>query len=235
MLGVRVGRRMHGDRLDAELAARADDAQGDLAAVGANSGWPNSTGCPFSTRMVSHAGRRTRSRSSALIASMMARWRPYRALSPISTNGLAPGAGPVEGADPLPRLTIGPARAAHGQARREILELPGPRPLRAACGVPLKGTAAVERRRAVCHDDECCPALMEIWRCGRPRTGRFWGCPPVRTVCPRRCSTLRRTLYPPIGGSYRRIEQLAGNRLGLSGFRMPSWVWTMAPCGRGPP
>ena len=32
--GVAVGRRVDGDRLDAELAAGADDADGDLAAVG---------------------------------------------------------------------------------------------------------------------------------------------------------------------------------------------------------
>ena len=58
---------MDGDRLDAHLAAGALDAQGDLAAVGDedlvehrgaegpirrwNSGWPYSTGCPFSTRI----------------------------------------------------------------------------------------------------------------------------------------------------------------------------------------
>jgi len=32
--GVLVGGRVHGDRLDAELVQRADDAHGDLAAVG---------------------------------------------------------------------------------------------------------------------------------------------------------------------------------------------------------
>ena len=57
-----------GDGADAQLAAGADDAERDLAAVGdedllehrrrrqaparsRNSGWPNSTGCPFSTRI----------------------------------------------------------------------------------------------------------------------------------------------------------------------------------------
>jgi hypothetical protein len=55
---------MHGDGLDAQLAAGAQDAQGDLAAVGdddlfrawrgysmMNSGWPNSTGSPFLASM----------------------------------------------------------------------------------------------------------------------------------------------------------------------------------------
>ena len=72
MLRVAVGLGVHGDGLDAELAARALDAQRDLAAIGdqdlleqligmatgmrgvysmTNSGWPNSTGWPFSTRI----------------------------------------------------------------------------------------------------------------------------------------------------------------------------------------
>ena len=50
---------MHRDGLDAELAARTQDAKGDLAAISdddffdhrgysmMNSGWPNSTGSPF--------------------------------------------------------------------------------------------------------------------------------------------------------------------------------------------
>ena len=55
---------MHGDGLDAQLAAGAQDAQRDLAAVGdedllehgaaysmTNSGWPNSTGSPFLARI----------------------------------------------------------------------------------------------------------------------------------------------------------------------------------------
>ena len=60
---VLVGLRIDGDGLDAELAAGADDAQRDLAAVGdqnlvehqrpatftANSRSPNCTGRPFST------------------------------------------------------------------------------------------------------------------------------------------------------------------------------------------
>ena len=63
--GAAVGLAEDGDRLDAQLAAGADDPQGDLAAIGdqnafehacptacvstLNSGWPNSTGSPFST------------------------------------------------------------------------------------------------------------------------------------------------------------------------------------------
>ncbi len=60
-----VGGGVHGDGLDAELAAGAQDAQRDLAAVGdddllehgrgaystTNSGWPNSTGSPLRAMM----------------------------------------------------------------------------------------------------------------------------------------------------------------------------------------
>ncbi len=54
---------MHGDGLDAELAAGPQNTEGDLAAVGdddffehcgysmMNSGWPNSTASPFLASM----------------------------------------------------------------------------------------------------------------------------------------------------------------------------------------
>ena len=63
VLGVEIGGRMHRHRLDAELAAGAQNAKRNLAAVGdddffdhrgysmMNSGWPNSTGSPFLARI----------------------------------------------------------------------------------------------------------------------------------------------------------------------------------------
>ena len=63
--GAAVGLAEDGHRLDAQLAAGADDPQGDLAPIGnqnslehharvstLNNGWPNSTGSPFSTSTV---------------------------------------------------------------------------------------------------------------------------------------------------------------------------------------
>src|SRR6185503_17589127 len=115
VLQGRVGRRVHGDRLDAELAASAKDAKCDLAAVGdedfvehflvrslanyssmTKSGWPNSTGLPFSTRMLT-----TRPANSdsiwfiIFIASITQSVSPGLTSVPMSTNGLAPGAGPL--------------------------------------------------------------------------------------------------------------------------------------------
>ena len=63
VLGVEIGGRVHGDRLDSQLAAGSQDAKRNLAAVGdddfldhrgysmMNSGWPNSTGSPFLARI----------------------------------------------------------------------------------------------------------------------------------------------------------------------------------------
>src|ERR1700722_18308104 len=63
VLGVEVGGRVHGDSLDAQLAAGTQDSKSDLAAIGdddffdhlgysmMNRGWPNSTGSPFFASM----------------------------------------------------------------------------------------------------------------------------------------------------------------------------------------
>ena len=106
---VAVGLGVHGDGLDAEFAAGAQDAQRDLAAVGdddlleharrlssmTNSGWPNSTGWPFSTRILEHLAGRVgldlvedlhRLDDAQGLAVRRPRW-------PTSTKGLAPGDG----------------------------------------------------------------------------------------------------------------------------------------------
>jgi hypothetical protein len=103
---VLVGLRVDGDRLDAELPARRDDAQGDLAAVGdqdflehqafrmANRRSLNWTGWPFSTYAFSMIPSNSLSISFiSFIASMMQSTWPLRTVSPTSTNGFAPGSG----------------------------------------------------------------------------------------------------------------------------------------------
>ena len=108
VLEVGVGGGMHGDGLDAELAAGAQDAQRDLAAVGdddlvehglaltamMNSGWPNSTGSPFFTRIaLTRAGMSDSIWFIIFMASMMHSIWPTLTSSPISTKVLAPGEG----------------------------------------------------------------------------------------------------------------------------------------------
>jgi len=86
-----VGGGVHGDGGDPQLAASADDPEGDLPAVGdedllehaagrpqagsiRNSGWPNSTGCPFSTKIsVTFPGSSASISFISFIASMMQR------------------------------------------------------------------------------------------------------------------------------------------------------------------
>src|SRR5690606_21511059 len=109
VLQRRVGRRVHGHRLDAELAAGAQNAQRDLAAIGdqnlvehacpdqvsmMNNAWPNSTGVPFSTRTLTILPATSASIWFIIfMASMTQSVSPGLTWLPISTNGLAPGAG----------------------------------------------------------------------------------------------------------------------------------------------
>ena len=103
-----IGGGVHRDRLDTELAAGAQDAQSDLAAVGDDDllehdrraysttkrGWPNSTGSPL--RAMMDVMRPARSASIWFIifmASMMQSTCPTFTSSPISTKALAPGEG----------------------------------------------------------------------------------------------------------------------------------------------
>ena len=97
-----VGRGVHGDRLDAEFAAGAQDAQSDFAAIGdddlvehggrqarysmTNSGWPNSTGSPFCTMIAVTLPALSLSIWFIIfIASMMQSTWPTFTSSPIST------------------------------------------------------------------------------------------------------------------------------------------------------
>src|SRR5690606_28556940 len=107
VLGIAVGLGMHDHRLDAEFAAGALDAQRDLAAIGdqdlfkhrcnqpmTNSGWPYSTGSPFSTRISLMTPDLSASISlSSFMASMMHRGSPSLTDWPTSTKGAAPGLG----------------------------------------------------------------------------------------------------------------------------------------------
>ncbi len=103
-----VGRGVHGDGLNAQLAAGAQDSQRDLAAVGdndllehsqgaystTNSGWPNSTGSPL--RAMIEVTLPALSASIWFIifmASMMHSTWPTLISSPISMNAFAPGEG----------------------------------------------------------------------------------------------------------------------------------------------
>ncbi len=106
MLESRIGGRMHGDRLDAQLAAGPQDPQRYFASIGnddlvqheaystMNRGWPNSTGSPLLIRTA-----RTRPAISDSIwfiifmASMTHSTWPASIWSPSSTKGFAPGAG----------------------------------------------------------------------------------------------------------------------------------------------
>ena len=103
VLGLAIGLRVHHHRLDAELAARALDAQSDFAAVGdqdffehqprMNSGSPYSTGWPFSTSMALTVPSWSASISfRSFMASMMQSVSPALTACPTSTNGFAPGA-----------------------------------------------------------------------------------------------------------------------------------------------
>src|SRR5258706_7104336 len=109
---ARVGLRVHGDRLDAELAARANDAQRDLAAIGdedllkhratlrgkklggkfqaflmRKSFWPNSTAFPFCAKIATIVPECSASISFiSFIASMMQSVCPARTTEPTSTN-----------------------------------------------------------------------------------------------------------------------------------------------------
>src|SRR5688572_801050 len=106
MLEVVVGRGMHGHRLDAELAAGAQDPERDLAPIGdydfvehglrgysmTNSGWPNSTGSPFVAMIAVTLPDLSLSIWFIIfIASMMQRTWPSLTSLPISTKGFAPG------------------------------------------------------------------------------------------------------------------------------------------------
>src|SRR5690606_18111286 len=107
VLGVAIGLGVHHHRLDAELAAGALDAQRDLAAIGdqdffehisnqpmTNSGWPYSTGSPFSTRISLMTPALSASISlSSFMASMMHSGSPSLTDWPTSTKGAAPGLG----------------------------------------------------------------------------------------------------------------------------------------------
>ncbi len=103
-----VRRGVHGDRLDSQLPAGAQDSQRNLAAVGDNdllqhgqgaysttkSGWPNSTGSPL--RAMTEVTLPALSDSIWFIifmASMMHRTWPTLISSPISMNAFAPGEG----------------------------------------------------------------------------------------------------------------------------------------------
>ncbi len=105
-LRLLVGGGVHGDGLDAELAAGAQDAKRDLAAVGdddlvehgltrsTNSGWPNSTGSPFLASTATTRPARSLSIWFIIfIASMMQSTWPTRTSWPTSTKDFAPGAG----------------------------------------------------------------------------------------------------------------------------------------------
>src|SRR3546814_7836646 len=105
VLGVAVGLGVHDHRLDAEFAAGALDAQRDLAAVGdqdffkhmrnqpmTNSGWPYSTGSPFSTRLSLMTPDLSASISfSCFMASKMHSGSPSLTDLPTSLNGAAHG------------------------------------------------------------------------------------------------------------------------------------------------
>src|ERR1700677_1057147 len=105
VLGIEIGGRMHGDRLDSKLPTGPKNAKRNLAAVSdddfldhrdysmMNKGWPNSTGSPFLARIA--VTRPALSDSIWFIifmASMMQRICPTLISWPISTKALAPGA-----------------------------------------------------------------------------------------------------------------------------------------------
>ena len=106
MHGVGIGGGMDRDGLDAELLARAMDAQCDLAAVrdedllehgysSTSRTSPYSTGAPFSTAMLATVPPRgLRIGFITFIASTMTSVWPSRTLSPTLTNGGAPGSAP---------------------------------------------------------------------------------------------------------------------------------------------
>jgi hypothetical protein len=101
-----VGFGMHGHRAHAEFAAGAQDAQGDLPAVGnknlaehaqpiTNMGCPYSTACPFSTWMALITPEMSASISFInFMASMMHKVSPALTACPTSTKGAA--SGPLE-------------------------------------------------------------------------------------------------------------------------------------------
>ncbi len=114
MLEIAIGSGVHGNGLDAQLAAGAENAQGDLPSVGnyylvkhrisacipkwhhsmIKSGWPNSTGSPFSARMALITPPLSASIWFMIfIASMMHRVSPTLTLWPTSANTLAVGEG----------------------------------------------------------------------------------------------------------------------------------------------
>src|ERR1700753_1611248 len=99
---------MHGNRLDTQLTAGAQNLQRDPAAGGnndllqhgqgaystTNSGWPNSTGSPLRAMMeVTLPALSASIWFIIFIASMMHRTCPILISSPISMNGFAPGDG----------------------------------------------------------------------------------------------------------------------------------------------
>ena len=104
---VGVGGRMDRDRLDAHFVRGAVDAQRDLAAIGdqdlfdvghgrlysiTTSGWPNSTGSAFWTRMrVTVPARGAWIWFITFIASMITNVSPSSTRSPTLTNALEPG------------------------------------------------------------------------------------------------------------------------------------------------
>jgi hypothetical protein len=99
--GVLVGGRVHGDGLQAELAARADDPQGDLPAVGdqdladldghslrtRNSRVPYSTGwaLSMSTASITHGNSASSSLNSFIASTMHSVW-PRWTVAPTSVN-----------------------------------------------------------------------------------------------------------------------------------------------------
>ncbi len=121
VLCIRIGFRMHDHRADAHLTASALHPQCDLTAIGdqnlfkhgrseargaaprnvsrrsysmMNSGWPYSTGCPFSTRISLTLPPTSASISfSNFIASMMHSVSPGFTTWPSSMNDAAPGLG----------------------------------------------------------------------------------------------------------------------------------------------
>src|SRR5690606_17109658 len=104
MHGIGIGGRVHGDGLDAELLARAQDAQRDLAAVGdedlvehysmTTSGSPYSTGSASSTRMREMVPERWAGIwFIVFMASMMSTVCPSVTLLPTATKGGLPGSG----------------------------------------------------------------------------------------------------------------------------------------------
>jgi hypothetical protein len=105
VLGIEIGGRMHGDRLDTEFAAGTKNAKRNLAAIRdddffdhrdysmMNNGWPNSTGSPFLARIdVTRPALSDSIWFIIFMASMMHRICPTLISWPISTKGLAPGA-----------------------------------------------------------------------------------------------------------------------------------------------